>query len=873
MAAGQRKKRLNGASVIRVNLHEYSIGKKKMKLESSDVLLNMAPHVSLEWDHSKNKVVAKREQVGIAWRDISPFLDPVPQFRMALADVFSLPRETFGLENLADVLSYEVWESYLSERERKLLIQFLPRGVDVDNVVQSLLAGENFHFGNPFIKWGVSLLAHNLHPDAVIHREQQLRATRDAYFWELEKYHSEIIENLSELKERWTSCKNPEKEIAEKIQREGITKLKNGSQSVAPEKAKVLFSSEKEQKQNTSFHTGDTAKYMSYIKISKKQHQLVKSIKHSSDGIQSKCLSHVLGDINGFDVQPYEAFEEEERKRLHEHWLQLVNNDLPAAFEDRSKFRLLRDKWRKSVQHELTEKEVLIKDEEKESLRFSPLEHVDGGDSEKESPLNTPDEGHVRHVHFTDCHHLERNFSVDHHQELSATSSDRGHNLDVLEVTSACFINHSSDNCHLEAFPSLNSPREHNPYVVDHGGNGNIVDPATSSPALSNFNGREHDAENTVQSKVSSTSVHQLERIPSLNSHNELSTVNVHEDENQALLKCADNYSVVSEFLRRMPTNNNAVEENHSTSSHKEPWQGGNTGHLCHHYPSENQVYASSSGLSLQQPQPVEERSASLIDLEAQIPDQQALHVNNRAGMFNSNANQGHNLLLPLHEQGLLLSHSQGHLNASKQSGLQFLAVNDGLPQSGHFPHLFEEQQLLKRCDATQKGLCMQPTLKRNAHSGSRNPSRGHLMSAGSQDWANFQSPVNGLMVPSWFGGEHDTRNGWSAAEISGTAGQCLGDTGNADGSLFSVLSECNKLPSHSPFVTMSSGELLPGENFVNRSDPHSDRSHTYVPPLNAGSREATALKMSSMPWMNFSLQNRGLSDSLEKSFPRYWNQ
>lgn len=32
-------------------------------------------------------------------------------------------------------------------------MHFLPRGSEPHQVVQQLLAGDNFHFGNPFLKW------------------------------------------------------------------------------------------------------------------------------------------------------------------------------------------------------------------------------------------------------------------------------------------------------------------------------------------------------------------------------------------------------------------------------------------------------------------------------------------------------------------------------------------------------------------------------------------------------------------------------------------------------------------------------------------------------------------------------------------------
>lgn len=57
-----------------------------------------------------------------------------------------------------------------------------------------------------------------------------------------------------------------------------------------------------------------------YIQISKKQHQIVTSMKQSGKSIQSKALNKILGNINSLDVQPYGVFVEEEEKKLTAHW-------------------------------------------------------------------------------------------------------------------------------------------------------------------------------------------------------------------------------------------------------------------------------------------------------------------------------------------------------------------------------------------------------------------------------------------------------------------------------------------------------------------------------------------------------------------------
>lgn len=106
MAAGQQRKRLASS-----NLHELQ-GKKKKRVDSSSYILNLRSHVHLQWDNVLKRVVAKREQVGITWKELSPYVDSVPKFHSGLADVFSFPKEIFDLDNLMEVLSHKVTKSF-----------------------------------------------------------------------------------------------------------------------------------------------------------------------------------------------------------------------------------------------------------------------------------------------------------------------------------------------------------------------------------------------------------------------------------------------------------------------------------------------------------------------------------------------------------------------------------------------------------------------------------------------------------------------------------------------------------------------------------------------------------------------------------------
>lgn len=107
MAADQRRKRLLGASI------RGSSSRQKHRMKRKDFGLpqngsNMKSHISLEWDGNQKRVVAKREQIGISWRDVKTFCNPVLHHHNTLADVFDIPQEILKLENLTEVLSNEV---------------------------------------------------------------------------------------------------------------------------------------------------------------------------------------------------------------------------------------------------------------------------------------------------------------------------------------------------------------------------------------------------------------------------------------------------------------------------------------------------------------------------------------------------------------------------------------------------------------------------------------------------------------------------------------------------------------------------------------------------------------------------------------------
>ncbi|NP_001350557.1 uncharacterized protein LOC4343162 [Oryza sativa Japonica Group] len=342
MAAGKQKKR-----IIRSTNSDQNRTWKKSKVESSNCHISLKSQIALKWDDYQKRVVPQKEQVGILWSDLAPFIDSRQKHDSGLADVTYIPPETFSLENLRSVLSYKVWDTCLTEADRKFLIQFLPTEIDAEENVHLLLKGQNYHFGNPSLSWSSSLCYGDTHPDALLNKEKQIRADEKAYRVNLNNYHSNMVESLKKWKKRWLSSDDPEIMFRDN----NLAKHKQGDT-----RPKVT-SSEMPLKVAQS---SDVSKFMSYIEISRTQHNLVKSMKQSGDGIKTKHLTRVIGNLDKFHVKPYGTLIDDEQRRLREHWLNISCNDIPAAFEVLKNNRVTTEKLRNLLGLELGEKNVSI---------------------------------------------------------------------------------------------------------------------------------------------------------------------------------------------------------------------------------------------------------------------------------------------------------------------------------------------------------------------------------------------------------------------------------------------------------------------------------------------------------------------------------
>ncbi|CAL5075634.1 unnamed protein product [Urochloa decumbens] len=298
---------------------------KKTKRESSNCLVSLKPHIVLKWDQYLRRAIPIKEQVGILWSDLAPFIESKKQ-RSGLADVTHVPSETFSLESLGGVLSYEVWSTCLTEVEREFLIQFLP-GDNEEVNVHLLLTGTNHHFGNPFLSWSSSLCYGDIHPDAVLNKEKHMKKDKKAYHINLLNYNSKMVGTLKKWRKIYLSCAdtenlfrdNPANQKQRVMQ---LTTTKSGIQLL-----KVAQSV-------------DVSKFMSYIKI--------------------KHVSRVIGGLDKSHVKPYGALLEDEQRRLHEHWLNMSRIDVPTAVEILTDRKVDIEKSRKLLNLELEEKNLSV---------------------------------------------------------------------------------------------------------------------------------------------------------------------------------------------------------------------------------------------------------------------------------------------------------------------------------------------------------------------------------------------------------------------------------------------------------------------------------------------------------------------------------
>ncbi|KAI4350427.1 hypothetical protein L6164_004884 [Bauhinia variegata] len=967
MAADQRRKRLNGASIVGYGSRDQhrARGKNLGALQND---LNMKSHIFVEWDDSQKRVVAKREQVGISWRQMKPFVNFVPNGHSVLADVFSAPQEIFDLDDLSEVLSYEVWKTHLSENERNMLMHFLPWGLEPNQVVQELLAGNNFHFGSPFLIWGASLCSGDFHPDTIVSWEQRLKSKKRAYYAELHNYHNDMIGYLMKVKERWESCRDPEKEIVQKMWRskneveekmfsnvkesrvydhdEYVTATSDSSSWAAEEKAcssdNQISSGRKGEKLQKrvlekgsvkgkprnfmiasvdmisvgatpqkgdkvlkrNIHSSDGDKYMSCIMISKKQHELVKSMKQSGKSIQSRSLNRVLGNLDNIHVQPYEVFIKEEQKKLHEHWLQVVNKDLPSACINRSERQMerqallnslvveMKDKWKPRLE-EMDDVKLGDKLQDQEDDRGMLQDQDTDGDMLQDQDS----EGDILHDQDTDGDMLQ--VQEDDEGMLQVQEDDEGM-LQDQEDDGPMLQGQEDDG------PMLQDTEDDGPMLQDTEDDGSMLqdteddgpmlqDTEDDGPMLQDMEDdgpmlrdKEDDGPMLQHREDDGSMVQDQEGDGGINDQSS--------SEDHVLSKLDDAPRNKNEYSTNMNTQDVAISEGPPFSSGGDVWQAVEMADS--YYDSTVTHGYTANGLSLENPQINEGQRTRLIDLESDLRQEEStkelLHRQTDNGSFGSYSNQNRSDLLQslFKGEGVISYHHN-----QKGAGLDFQSSNNVMLADGQFPgHFKEPLQTSLTLDQGQRRpteVCLPENMSENIYSdGNRYliSRQDPLTAVNVNDWASTaaripapsQSHLNTgeFIGQHWFPADHQVRGGWNGSDGAGLPSQGLGTGVNSDHSLFSVLSQCSQLRSNSPYdSTRHTDQFLSSRTYGGVVDAGPPRINAVVPqvshPLDylSGREVPNSLVPDDMGWMGLPHQNSALHDQMGKPYLRSWNR
>lgn len=364
------------------------------------------------------------------------------------------------------------------------------------------------------------------------------------------------------------------------------------------------------------------------------------------------------------------------------------------------------------------------------------------------------------------------------------------------------------------------------------------------------------DEDDVVSSSTSADLGNQLEDIPCLDSHRELSSIESDEEAvDRVTLTVGDDSPVTSQFSGKENVVEDHVEQKSAGSPVKNVWLA-----------VDGAKYYSSDS-SLQKSEPMEEGRAPIIDLERDVRQESGQGYD--GSLFSLYVSQRHNNLLPPFAKGTecLSSYpSHEHLNQLKQPEPRFLTANGSLSEIVQFPHQFHEQQnLLQQSHARERDhLYMRQMMNKSMYPNGKYSSQQDL----------YCSTNCELAECNWIPDDQRTHNDyWSGVESSSSAAQCLGD-GNSDGSLFSVLSSCRNMPSEAQCNTTNPEQMMETRNFGHNSDS----VYGYVPHQFRGSssREATTTGTAALrvAWTNYQPHhNPGLQDAIGKPFVRSWHQ
>ncbi|CAN6171927.1 unnamed protein product [Urochloa humidicola] len=894
MSAGKQKKR----QINYANSEQYRSG-KKTKSDSSNCLVSLKPHIGLKWDQYLRRVVPEKEQVGILWSDLAPFIEN-QEHCSGLADVTYVPPETFSLESLRGVLSYEVWSTCLTESERKFLKQFLPSETDSEEYVRLLLTGKNHHFGNPFLSWSSSLCNGDVHPDALLNKEKHIKKDEKAYRINLLNYHSNMVDTLKKWRKRWLSCGDVENLFRDNSgnQKQVVMQPKTAKGGMPMKVAPRV----------------DVSKFMSYIKVSRTQLNHIKRLKQSGDGIQTKHVSRVIGGLDKSHVKPYGALLEDEQRRLREHWLNMSCNDLPAAFEVLKDRKVQMEKSRKLLILELKEKNVSVLRKADQLTDITKELGQPGACENDVSPILQNDE-------------------VEHSpQSMLQGVDDRSTSLQDQDAEQTKYMETSIDSPNVEDHDlmvvggtDITSQREQNSDVQDHNGV-SCIDKGISCCG----NNPDKQSEDFTNRKLCEDGL-------GVNSEDiqEISykgtTINNYSSEGQEI-KPINNTSTHIDTLDcenlQLEDLDGVSYKGPSVNDHEQDQDLGSISHdvlnhNCRHSPNfssemshpkintlivdqeetDNVMMIPSNNVYLQPKSSGEQmhvedfldvidkvakgQQSSSAYLDNGVLSQQqdqlatsAFMMDNPSSVIEPFSNlQNNNDQLQMAKDTGADSYPLQHTNSIEQStGLHSLA-NNRLVQSAPFPRSLQEQHQL----TDQSDNCLNGQLHKDYYADVSLPTKVNPPISQQHSYAAFGSMDDRY---NWFSDGQSHNNNLSGLEYGNCLTQALPSGSNTNGTLFSAVSEYKQPSVHPGHVGSSPSQLLEPRNQVcmpqnfhpriqDTNPPFSDM-YGYAQNMASGtsSQAATVGSLDGSHWTNFIQQNPAMPpDFTNRPFRGPWTR
>ncbi|TVU39391.1 hypothetical protein EJB05_12806, partial [Eragrostis curvula] len=899
MAAVKQKKRL----INSIDSDQYRPGKKTKFESSNNCLVTLSPHIGLKWDRYLRRVVPEKEQVGLLWSDLAPFVETRKR-RSGLADVTYVPPEAFSFENLRSMLSYEVWATCLTEDERKFLIQFLPSETDAE---------ENVHMAS-------SLCYGDIHPDALLDKEKHIKAAEKAYRIDLHNYHSNMVETLKKWRKRWLSCGDTENLFSD-----SPAKKKQGVMQVAASKSGMALK---------VAQSVDVSKYMSYIEISRTQLNHIKRLKQSGDGIQTKHVSRVLGGLDNFPVKPFRALMEGEQMRLREHWLNMVRKDLPAAFEVLKDRKTLMENSAKLIGLELGEKSVSVmrkadklsdvrkdvgqhgafENDGSPVLQTDQVEHspqsISQGRSDQSVSLQDQDDEKTRYKE-TSIYHIEgSNMKGLDPMVASVTliTSQSEQILDVLnqdhkdvkcfDVSMSCcadipdvqnedLIDSKLRNDGLDAQHEKITEVSYEDTAVQNCSSGNRQIKSinyTSTPihtldsqnmqvqdldgiALKGPSIHAHEQDQDLKSISNAIVNHSNHGVnsPSEKRHPQMNTVIAEQEEAENILMMP---SCSSSLLPKSTEKQIIVEDFLDSTDHaegvKNRWQMAGPLQSYYHAP-EDRMYNDSDYAELSLFRTTEFSVYAHNDIIGQSLTQvttSSFPVDNSTSFVDPFSNQQRNGQLQIVKD--IGTYSLQHDNGIQQSTGLHSSTNSHLVQSA--PFSVQEQQLI---DQSHAGLYVQQ-LPNNLYSGASFPNSGNPLITEQHSYDAF-GPMDHRYNNWSIEGNQSHSNNLSGLALDNCLTQALPSGSNTDGSLFSAISQYRQPSGHIQPGRLSPSQLLErGDTNPSFSDIY---GHTQTVISSPSSHLASAGSLNNMNWTNFIQQNPGIPDLTNRQFRGPWTR